>query len=140
MNRISCRFYVQESCSRTRFEVSVSANVRTAFVERCPKTILGSVALLGWSRINESHVTEALAEEFCLSINGLVRAVRAGYCFVWDLGAAAKFKRPIPNADMCICFRGSVTWTRCREKPKKKMPPVGYLLARTQEILAASTQ
>ena len=68
--------------------VSDKAREVTSGLPKNPHAIVGSVCLLGWYSIKTEDVTRDLADEVCLSEEGLLEAVIQRYCVVWVFGAA----------------------------------------------------
>jgi hypothetical protein len=138
--RIGTRFFIQESKSKTTFEIHEHAlgNINA----HCPKPgfILGSVCLIGVRDITGEHVDEHLARDLCLSVQGLREALEKGYCWCWFWDKPIEFRRPILAPTMNISSMGCVLWTKTQQAPKKRLVPEAYLLVRTQEILAIQSQ
>ena len=100
-----------------------------------PGCIVGSVVLVGWDEIAREDITPELAHATCVSEAGLASALDRGYKFCWRWGAPARFHHPIPVGEMTISPVGCVLWSKCRDSPRARLPPAGYLLARMEEIL-----
>jgi hypothetical protein len=119
--RVGKRFFVAESSTKTQFARTAQATAMAECCEAVPGTIIGSIVIDSFVKVELRDATPELAAQVCLTIEGLRKAITRGYRYIWKVKNARKFKKKIKAASI-YRNRANVVWSNTNTPPKCRMP------------------